>query len=859
MKQKIYMLLVMLMVTLTGAKAADAELVVVDGYGYSASNGSVWVSFYQILNAAYNNAYAGSSASSYQGIGKIAAFSQNLPFSAGTDTESGVAYTSYTDGGALFIDYITDISKAYFVSNASNYSGKLDYGIRLRYRRSGATEHSVTVTVRHTSATSVSKTVKLIIKPGTTYQQKVRFTDGPSSTTAVTTDINAKVGQGVTIFNYSPSSGARSYSLSAVTSTGAILANASISPTSATGSGTKDTYFTTATPGTYKLTVRQSGVEGSYFPSSVTRNIVVTYNTNTITISNSGAKTVTLENGTSVSLDLASLATTTSGNKGFTYTITPVSTGLTSSDYSRSGNTFTAMKAGTYKIAYHLDARDSYGPADATLTLTVLPTPSSIMLKTSSLNMDARESMDLASLIESHVGSNNFAYSIKSALDPDGNTISPSAGNYTLAGATFTPNKVGTYVISYKQSASTQYAESTASLSIIVTDIHIAFLKPMSCVINEIDLTDAAFDYPGYQNMDVDWAANARNLRYVKTNRTYAQIPQNYLNDQIVLKTTDEDVVESGKIIIGGGSSEVIVSNPVLSDEAQFDYVFPNNFRTKLRFDFSNHNTVTFTRNGFPGKNAKGQYTYGTICLPFDVDAADMPDGFKFEEYVENITKEDGMRYSVFQEVTYLVAGLPYLVYNTGSTNADLTIKTHTSYVWASHAYPNSFFMGTYVNLIFDDINSNTSANPYNNVGASCADGFDDHEAEHKGELNFFFNTLYNYNSDGYLMANPGGDKIKKSSKTVRNKTMLRPFRAYFLLAKDAPAGAKAMAVMHLGLDDEATGISYLDAEGKEVEIVDVYTTGGVRIAKDKPETEALEGLPAGLYILSNGKKVSKK
>lgn len=440
-------------------------------------------------------------------------------------------------------------------------------------------------------------------------------------------------------------------------------------------------------------------------------------------------------------------------------------------------------------------------------------------------------------------------YSVLSATDLEGNPLVEGV-DYTIDTSTgdIATKKVGTFSVKtdFKGNSSTGYFPAEATSTFTVTKGTGAFYhKTMSCVINEIDLTHGDFDYPGFQTMDDNWAANARKLRYVNTNRAYDELPQNYLNDQIVLKTTDESAVASGKIVIG--ADDKIVSNPVISDEAQFDYVIPNNGNLELA-DGSN---VTFTRKGFPGVNAKGQYTYGTICLPFAVAEEDMPAGFKFEKYDNNIIK-DGSRYSVFHEVSSLQAGVPYLVYNTGSTSADLAINSDAASAWATNPTADSYYMGTFNDLIFDDINSNTATNPYNNVSAD--------NAEHKGELNNYFASLYNYNSDGYLMANPGGDKIKKSSKTVFNKTMLRPFRAYFLLAKGAPASAMAMGVLHYSLDDEQpTAISYLDAEGNQIDVVDVYTVSGVRVAKGKLQTEALNNLPAGLYILSNGKKVSKK
>lgn len=497
--------------------------------------------------------------------------------------------------------------------------------------------------------------------------------------------------------------------------------------------------------------------------------------------------------------------------------------------------TFKATKPGVYTLfTWHVaDSRIM----NSTLTVTVEGEDNTLSYENK--NVYVKHTAKVINLDECFVSSNS-----NGEITYSWNGVTPSGA--TLENSTLTISEPGTYNIKATQAITDTHKSATANFTITAVEApDPSFLKPMSCVINEIDLTDAAFDYPGYQTMDDNWAANARKLRYVNTNRAYDELPQNYLNDQIVLKTTDESAVASGKIVIG--ANDKIVSNPVISDEAQFDYVIPNNGNLAL----ADGNSVTFTRNGFPGVNAKGQYTYGTICLPFAVAEEDMPAGFKFEKY-ENNTMKDGTRYSVFHEVSSLEAGVPYLVYNTGSISANLAITSDAASAWATNPTADSYYMGTFNDLIFDDINSNTATNPYNNVSAG--------NAEHKGELNNYFASLYNYNSDGYLMANPGGDKIKKSSKTVFNKTMLRPFRAYFLLAKSAPAGAKAMGVLHFSLDDELpTAISYLDAEGNEIEIVDVYTVGGVRIAKDRLQTEALNNLPAGLYILSNGKKVSKK
>lgn len=377
----------------------------------------------------------------------------------------------------------------------------------------------------------------------------------------------------------------------------------------------------------------------------------------------------------------------------------------------------------------------------------------------------------------------------------------------------------------------------------------------MSCVMNEIDLTplgNATVDVndgnttKSYCALDANWAANSRNLRYVKSSTTYANLPKTYLDDQIVLKTTDNAAVTSNKIVIGGSGE--IVSNPVMSDGEKFDYVIPNKAALQLASD----KTISFSRSeGIPAVG-----NYATICLPFSVPANRMPAGYTFEKHVLNAEPKptaSPTRFSfAFQAVNSLEAGKPYIFKrNNESAPASLEISvpaTECTFV-TEPSYDDEYFYGTFVNLIEKDLHAKTDPNPYDNGDASVS----------FGELDTFFDNIYDPDNKrvAYFLKQVGeNDEIRRAGSNVT----MRPLRAYFRFNEtDFPAQSKAkLMILHLDLDDDDSTTGIKSSRADDSGFVDVYTLSGIRVAKHREVSKALEGLNAGIYILSNGKKVSK-
>lgn len=56
--------------------------------------------------------------------------------------------------------------------------------------------------------------------------------------------------------------------------------------------------------------------------------------------------------------------------------------------------------------------------------------------------------------------------------------------------------------------------------------------------------------------------------------------------------------------------------------------------------------------------------------------------------------------------------------------------------------------------------------------------------------------------------------------------------------------------------DDDVTGI--VEADGTSPELVDVFTTSGVKVKNQVAKDKALDGLPAGIYIINNDKVIKK-
>lgn len=415
-------------------------------------------------------------------------------------------------------------------------------------------------------------------------------------------------------------------------------------------------------------------------------------------------------------------------------------------------------------------------------------------------------------------------------------------------------NNAKTYVIKGNLKFTAMTANVTENFTSIIKPLRPYYLKTMSCVMNEIDLTplgNATVDVndgnttKSYCALDANWAANSRNLRYVKSSTTYANLPQTYLDDQIVLKTTDNAAVMSNKIVIG--VSDKIVSNPVMRDGAKFDYVIPD----KAELELASDRTITFSRSeGIPAVG-----NYATICLPFSVPKDRMPAGYTFEKHVLKAKPESTTsptRFTIaFQAVTSLEAGKPYIFTRNANASVPLQISVPaTEYKFVTEpSYDDEYFYGTFVNLIEKDLHAETATNPYYNGDASVS----------SGELTTFFNKIYDSENNRvafFLKQDGENNEIRRAGSNVT----MRPLRAYFRFNEtDFPAQSNAkLMILHLDLDDDDSTTGIKSSRADDSGFVDVYTISGIRVAKHREVSKALEGLKAGTYILSNGKKVSK-
>lgn len=479
-------------------------------------------------------------------------------------------------------------------------------------------------------------------------------------------------------------------------------------------------------------------------------------------------------------------------------------------------------------------------------------------------------------------------YSVLSATGIDGNPLVEGT-DYTINTSTgaIVANKPGTFSVQtdFKGNTSTGYFPAIASSTFTITKGTGAFYhKTMSCVMNEINLTHPDFDYPGYQTMDENWAANSRKLRYVNTNRAYNELPQNYLNEHTVIKNNDILFFESEQLVING-DNKVVSSHPTFCDDDKYDYVVPNKAGgapfyfipvTSLSKAASapkkapitpdiDIDDPTITNNAYERSvrysrsasliAAPGHYS--TICLPFEVPEAYMPEGFTFEEHIlgSNPEKTDNptLFNFAFYEVTYLEAGKPYIFKRNEGWDAaalEIEVPAERTHFVAEPSYEDPYFYGTFINLIEKDLHAETSPNPYNNGASVCFT-----------ELDTYFTNMYDKSNKrvAYFIKQSGSnDEIRRAASNVT----MRPLRSYFrfnedddLRALNATGQAKLM-VVHFSLDDFATGIRTQEAEGDGY--VDVYTPSGSLVAKHQKVSKALEGLRSGIYILSNGKKVMK-
>lgn len=532
---------------------------------------------------------------------------------------------------------------------------------------------------------------------------------------------------------------------------------------------------------------------------------------------------------------------------------------------------FTAKVAGVYTIYMYNQASETN--LNATCTITVLNTTNLVYNnKTVSLT-NPEHIVKLSDCKGSTNSSGTISYSWNGST-PTGAVLDKTTGTLSIT-------EPGTYNLRASQAQTSTYFYASANFTI--TAYPPLYHKPMSCIVNDLDITalgnaEVEVNSNYYSTLDENWASNVQSIRSLITDMYYYHSPTT-MNHMEVPELFSRNVTTRMKLDIVGhdqwsawyGHFNYMTSgekNYFLAkyfdfwEDQKFDYVLYNNYDMEVRNIYEEGNGDLPRSISFHGRTCKKDVYY-TMCIPFGVSAENMPVDFVFEGISEQRRWNDNIdKMEIgFQQVDHLEAGVPYLYKYTGSSvqkqlvlNAAAGNSTETFYMKAQPVNSSPHFQGTFINLIDKDLHQRTVGNPYNN--GYSANGNDENTL-----FDSFFNDLKNGSPLYALNSNNG--KIEK----LGSNNSIRPFRAYFRfsdeeVAKDGAtlsAGAKLITIRHFSLDegDEATTIFNLNTQEQE-ELVDVYDLKGIRRATKVAECEALKNLPRGIYILSNGKKISK-
>ncbi len=229
---------------------------------------------------------------------------------------------------------------------------------------------------------------------------------------------------------------------------------------------------------------------------------------------------------------------------------------------------------------------------------------------------------------------------------------------------------------------------------------------------------------------------------------------------------------------------------PFLTPEVTFD---ENSEEEPSFIPSDDYANVKMTRKLNAGK-------WNTLCLPFDLDAAQTAALFEDVEVLGSYT--DGVLN--FKKEETIRAGVPYIVW----PKADATALT----------LDNVYFP---VASGLQDVNQTDVIMKGN---------------WHKMRLE---NHEYFISNNAFYYA------------TATNWASLKAFRAYIELAKTSEVRTLSICV-----DGVLTGVESVDAEGIQLAPVSVYDLRGILLRKDVPAHKALEGLPSGTYVV-NGKKIT--
>lgn len=532
------------------------------------------------------------------------------------------------------------------------------------------------------------------------------------------------------------------------------------------------------------------------------------------------------------------------------------------------GKTFMATKPGTYTLTITQPSGDGRFGGSATRQVIVSAKASSVTGGEQVLTKPGVR-VNLEELIASHTGSGKFEYSV------DGTTYS-SGTDYVISGNSFVATKSGKYTINVTQLADEEYEESAGTISLIVDNTHDMFTKAQTSVVNDLDISGITQKHAqdpvnelaingGYAEVFSDgWDANARNIRLLVTSQSAYDDPiklkTTYLNPHTskVEKFDGYPYIPSGNMTYKRtADGNELISDVVLDEDQKFDYVLADNADLTGTYISYGPQQRTLRFNG----RTCNKGVYYAMCIPFGVSESEMPEDFIFERITEQRRWNDEIdKMEIgFQQVNHLEPGVPYLCkYVGGAANKQLVLVAKTPLdgsaitMVAQPVNSSEHFQGTFINLINKDLHQETVGNPYNNgyTGtASINSLFDDFFTDLKAGR-----PLYALNSSN--------GKIEK----LGANNSIRPFRAYFRFSDEevakggeTGAGAKLLMIRHFSIDEEEKTTTLFNLATQEQEdIVDVYDINGRKRAVRVPECEALKNLPHGIYILSNGKKISK-
>lgn len=227
------------------------------------------------------------------------------------------------------------------------------------------------------------------------------------------------------------------------------------------------------------------------------------------------------------------------------------------------------------------------------------------------------------------------------------------------------------------------------------------------------------------------------------------------------------------------------------------DYDYFGSYMTELPIEFMP------IVNGYIREGLVANDYYGTICLPYAVEAEDFA-GAEFFSIAGKKVGEDGLPTAlVLKEVTELEAGVPYI------------------------------FSATSEKLVA---------------------AYSGEAAETAGSENGLVGSFERMNvATGMYLINDE-NKVQQCGTGCSISTNRAYINMELVPAYTEAAGAN---VRMLWFDGVETGIDGVTAEDGD-QLVDVYTVGGVKVREQVRAAEATQGLQGGIYIV-NGKKVAVK